>query len=335
MTTFSICIPAYNRAKYLQPLLDSIFTQDFDDYDIIVSEDCSPEREDIKRIVSEYQSRYGKIRYFGSERNLGYDGNLRQLIRLAEGKYCFFMGNDDLMCPGALRRVNEELCKYRNVGVVLRSYGWFNEEGVEHVVHYCPSNKLFHAGEEAIVFAYRRVGVIAGFIVNTEYAKKIETEQYDGTLFYQMYLTLNVLREMDALYLNEQIVLCRNNIPPDFGHASAEKGVYTPGQYTAKSRLRMVSNILDIAEKECGRHHLPFFHKISDDIAKYSFPIMSRERKRGVSSFIKAYFYLGNLGFSRKLHFHAYFVLLLLLGKNNSDRLVFALKNWIGHTPNL
>ncbi len=337
MTRFSICIPAYNRAKYLPPLLDSIVTQDFNDYDIIVSEDCSPEREEIKRIISEYQRQYGdkKIHYFESERNLGYDGNLRQLIRLARGRYCFFMGNDDLLCPGALRRVDDELNKFRNVGIVLRSYGWFNEEGVEQVVHYCPSDKLFKAGEEAIVFAYRRVGVIAGFVVNREKAKKFDTDQYDGTLFYQMYLTFNVLRDMDALYINEQIVLCRNNVPPDFGHAVAEKGIYTPGQYTAKSRLRMVSNIIDIAKQECRKHHLPFFHKISADIAKYSFPILSRERQRGIVSFVKSYFYLGHLGLARKIHFHAYFVLLLLLGKNNSDRLVFTIKNRIGHTPSL
>ena len=34
MTRFSICIPAYNRANHLPALLDSIFAQDYGNYEI-------------------------------------------------------------------------------------------------------------------------------------------------------------------------------------------------------------------------------------------------------------------------------------------------------------
>jgi hypothetical protein len=34
--TFSICIPAYNRAHHLSRLLDSIFAQDFEDFNIVI-----------------------------------------------------------------------------------------------------------------------------------------------------------------------------------------------------------------------------------------------------------------------------------------------------------
>ncbi len=337
MQTFSICIPAYKRAIFLAPLLESILSQDFDDYEIIVSEDRSPEREEIKEIVSAYQEKYGnnKIKYFENDKNLGYDGNLRQLIRLAKGKYCFFMGNDDLLKPGALKLVNNQISAHQCIGIVLRSYEWFNETGTEHVVHYCPNNKLFQAGEDAIVFAFRRVGVISGYVIDRKRAQEIDTDKYDGTLFYQMYLTINVLKDMDALYIDETIVMCRNDIPPDFGHSAAEKHHFTPGEYTAASRLAMVSGILNIAKKECEINNFSFFNKILDDIAKYSFPILSRERQRGMYSFIKTYYRLGCMGLGRKIHFHAYFLLLLILGKKNSDLLVFSIKNKIGYTPNL
>ena len=337
MLTFSICIPAYNRARYLQPLLESILTQDFSDYEVIVSEDCSPERNEIREIISSYQIKYGneKIKYFESEINLGFDGNIRQLIRLSEARYCFFMGNDDILCPGALKLVNDKIARYPNIGIVLRSYGWFNDEGIEHVVHYCSTDKFLPAGAETIIFAFRRVGVIAGFVIEREYAQRIDTNKYDGTLFYQMYLTINILTEMNALYINETIVMCRNNIPPDFGHAAAEKGRFTPGAYTAASRLLMISNIIGIAKEECRVNNLAIFNKICGDIAKYSFPTLSKERQQGIFGFIKSYRHLGNLGLAKKFHFHAYFILLLLLGKNNSERLVYSLKNKIGYTPNL
>ncbi|EAM4312517.1 glycosyltransferase, partial [Salmonella enterica subsp. enterica] len=43
----SICIPSYNRAEFLEPLLDSIYNQDYclknNDFEVIVCEDKSPQ----------------------------------------------------------------------------------------------------------------------------------------------------------------------------------------------------------------------------------------------------------------------------------------------------
>src|SRR5271156_3632070 len=99
----SICIPAYNRAKYLPALLDSVLIQDYPFAEIVIAEDGSPERAAIAAIVRDYQARgVGNIRYFENERTLGFDGNLRSLFPRATGDYCVMMGNDDLLCPGSL-----------------------------------------------------------------------------------------------------------------------------------------------------------------------------------------------------------------------------------------
>jgi glycosyltransferase involved in cell wall biosynthesis len=44
MPLISVCIPAYNRAGVLPAVLDSLLSQDFDDFDIVIAEDSSPER---------------------------------------------------------------------------------------------------------------------------------------------------------------------------------------------------------------------------------------------------------------------------------------------------
>ena len=125
---FSVCIPAYNRAHFLRELLDSIFAQDFEDFEVVICEDCSPQRQQIAAIAHEYRSRYPeRLRYFENEANLGYDGNIRNLVEKASGQFCFFMGNDDLMCPGALRNVAGLIQRFPKVGVVLKSYGIFYE----------------------------------------------------------------------------------------------------------------------------------------------------------------------------------------------------------------
>ena len=65
MSLISICIPCYNRSKVLAALLDSVLSQDFEDFDIVISEDFSPERLSIAEIAGAYQRRFGeKVKYF-------------------------------------------------------------------------------------------------------------------------------------------------------------------------------------------------------------------------------------------------------------------------------
>jgi len=64
----------------------------------------------------------GRLHYYENERNLGYDANLRRLVSRAEGDYCMFMGDDDLVAPGALRSVESAILRHGQFGVILRSY---------------------------------------------------------------------------------------------------------------------------------------------------------------------------------------------------------------------
>jgi len=71
---FSICIPAYNRAHRLPALLESVFDQSYGDYEVVICEDKSPEREMISNVVVAYEARQpGRIRYFENQENLGYN----------------------------------------------------------------------------------------------------------------------------------------------------------------------------------------------------------------------------------------------------------------------
>jgi len=144
MPIISVCIPAYNRPEVLPALLDSILEQDFDDYEIVICEDKSPLRQDIAKVVSNYLNKFpGRIAYFENEKNLGYDANLRNLFEKATGQYCMFMGNDDLMCAGALSTVAGALGRHPDVGVILRSYASFDgtPDNIAQVFRYFDKEK--------------------------------------------------------------------------------------------------------------------------------------------------------------------------------------------------
>jgi len=161
---FSVCIPAFNRSKHLPSLLDSIFQQKFKNFEIVICEDASPERHQIAKIVQAYQLEYPDIIiYYENPINLGYDGNIRRLVAEASGQYCFFMGNDDLMAPDAMSHVAELLESHQNIGMVLKSYLWFegDPQNVKQTVRYFSEEQVFQAGKQAIRPCFRLSGVVS------------------------------------------------------------------------------------------------------------------------------------------------------------------------------
>ena len=79
----SICIPSYNRPNELLRLLKSIPKSTYKDIEVVICEDYSPKRKEISRVVGDFDFLKPdlKIRYFENETNLGYDLNLKELIK--------------------------------------------------------------------------------------------------------------------------------------------------------------------------------------------------------------------------------------------------------------
>jgi len=333
---FSVCIPAYNRAHHLTALLDSIFTQDFDDFEVVICEDLSREREPIAAIVSEYQSRYPELlRYFENEENLGYDANIRNLVQKASGHFCFFMGNDDIMCPGALQHSASIVRRYPSVGLVLKSYGWFDEtpEKVNQEIRWFKEEKEFPAGIPAIRFAFRRSGVLAGYIVHRDSANQAATEKFDGTLFYQMHLTANVLINRTAVCTPKVLVLCRGNGQPDFGNSASEIGKYVPGGYTPKARLNMISGAISIIRDLKQTKGIDVVEDVIHDYANYFYPYIKDQLTLPLRDYYELYRAYGRMGFARYPFFHLYFFGGYLLGEKRFDALTALIRERLGRSP--
>ena len=54
---FSICIPSYNRPAEIRRLLNSIDTTHVDEVEIVICEDKSPKREEIRKQVLDFKSK--------------------------------------------------------------------------------------------------------------------------------------------------------------------------------------------------------------------------------------------------------------------------------------
>jgi glycosyltransferase involved in cell wall biosynthesis len=333
---FSVCIPAYNRAEYLEELLDSVLEQSCQDFDIIICEDLSPQRVQIIKIAEEYSFKYpGKIQILKNEINLGYDGNIRKLVSVAQGEYCFFMGNDDVMAKNALKNVIDILNRYENIGFILKSYAWFREStsSPNQVIRYFEDEHYLGTGHDAIKICFRRSGVISGYVVNRDLAQAISTSKYDGTLYYQLYLTAKVLCSSNAVATPDVLAFCRADVLPDFGHSSTERKDFTPGGYTPEARAAMVRGALKIIRDIDADAGLGVYAAVERDYANYFYPYIRDQLNLPFRKYILFYKELSKLGFGKYLSFHMYMIIGYLLKEERFDRATNIVRKYLGRSP--
>ncbi len=333
---FTVCIPAYNRADLLSPLLDSILSQECTDFEVLLCEDGSPDRSRIAEVVRQYQARHpGRIRYEENAVNLGYDGNIRRLVERASGSYCLFMGNDDLLCPGALSTIAAAIARHPDCGVVVRSYASFDQDptSFKQVYRYFPDEHVLPAGAPAIFTAYRRSVVISGMVIHRDSALEFSTPNFDGTLLYQLYLVGMILSRRSVVFVPEIIALRRDGTPPDFGNSASERGKFVPHDQTPESSIHFMRGMLAIAAHVEMSTDLQVLEMIRADIGHYSYPILSIQARRPLRQFLQYVRQLAGLGLWRYPLFHLYFMALLVVGPDRADRLINAIKQQLGHTP--
>lgn len=97
----SVIIPVYNVEKYLSECLDSIISQDFDDYEVLCIDDGSTDLS--LEILKDYERRYHQIKVICHEYNQGQSAARNTGIKQASGKYIQFIDSDDLVKPDTFK----------------------------------------------------------------------------------------------------------------------------------------------------------------------------------------------------------------------------------------
>jgi glycosyltransferase involved in cell wall biosynthesis len=99
--TVSIGLPVYNGEKYLATALHSIVSQDFEDFELIISDNAS--QDNTAAICREFSESDRRVKYSRVEVNRGAAPNYRRVFQLAEGAYFKWAAHDDACLPGFLK----------------------------------------------------------------------------------------------------------------------------------------------------------------------------------------------------------------------------------------
>ena len=119
----TIGIPIYNGEKNLREKINSILSQDFDDFELIVSDNGSTDS--TKKICEEFLIKDKRIRFFSHEKNLGANWNFNFILNKANGKYFMWTASDDKILPGFYEKNIEILEKNSNVVCSISQVKYF------------------------------------------------------------------------------------------------------------------------------------------------------------------------------------------------------------------
>ncbi|MFY9198790.1 MAG: glycosyltransferase family A protein [Acutalibacteraceae bacterium] len=105
MPKFSIVMPVYNTEDYLKTAVESVLNQDFNDFELILVDDCSTDSSSL--ICDELEFVDSRIKTIHLEVNKGLSTVRNVGIDNSQGEYIFFMDSDDRIEPDLLSVINK------------------------------------------------------------------------------------------------------------------------------------------------------------------------------------------------------------------------------------
>lgn len=134
MVEISVIIPVYNAEKYLNKCFDSVLSQEFQDFEILVVNDGSTDGS--VNILKEYLQKYPEKFFYMEKENGGLSSARNLALDNAHGKYITFLDSDDYISKDYLWELYKEAEKYNSEMVVSGQFK-VEENGtvVDHIVY--------------------------------------------------------------------------------------------------------------------------------------------------------------------------------------------------------
>ncbi len=121
----SILLPAYNCSQYIALTIDSLLSQTFTDFELLIINDGSTD--DTEKIIQSYHD--PRITFLKNEGNKGLVFTLNRGIKVAKGNYIARMDADDIALPNRLQLQKLWLDEHPHTAAVSCTIGFIDSTG--------------------------------------------------------------------------------------------------------------------------------------------------------------------------------------------------------------
>lgn len=176
---FSITVPAY-KARFLKDCIESVLAQTYQDYELIIVNDGSPE--DLDSIVQQFHDE--RIRYYKNK--IGFGGynlvfNWNKCLEYCTGQYVICMGDDDRLLPNCLENYAALIERYPGKGVYHTRAEVINENN--EIIRMCEARADI---ESVYSFIWSELSLYNHSFIG-DYLFEVETLRDNGGFFFLPY----------------------------------------------------------------------------------------------------------------------------------------------------
>jgi glycosyltransferase involved in cell wall biosynthesis len=123
----SVGMPVFNAERYIEEALESILSQSFEDFELVISDNASTDR--TPEICESHAAKDARIKYFRNPKNYGVVHNFNNAFRLSAGEYFKWAASDDVCGRDYLLRAVEILDQDPSVVLVWAKTVGIDENG--------------------------------------------------------------------------------------------------------------------------------------------------------------------------------------------------------------
>jgi glycosyltransferase involved in cell wall biosynthesis len=196
----TIGIPTYNGGKRLPRSIESIWTQNYPNLEVIVSDNCSTDN--TAEVVENFGRNHPELKLVRQEKNIGQIGNYHFLLKAAKGKYFIWLADDDFLEPGFILRAVQFMEAHDDYSLASgRIQYWQNttRDLLEHGFNFeqnSPGSRIFHFYSKVIYCGIlhglirreltegltlnRVIGNDYHFVANLVYLGKVKNFEFTG-----------------------------------------------------------------------------------------------------------------------------------------------------------
>ncbi|MEH6764508.1 MAG: glycosyltransferase family A protein [Aequorivita antarctica] len=135
----SVYITSYNQKDFLKEAIDSVLSQTFKPFEIIIVDDCSSDGS--QELIKEYSNKHSIIKHFFHEKNQGVSQVRITALSNVTGDFVTYLDGDDLYLPNKLE-IESRLMENNDCDIVFTNNVYVNPEDINDVKWIWASDKI-------------------------------------------------------------------------------------------------------------------------------------------------------------------------------------------------
>lgn len=237
MELVSIVVPIYNVEQYLEKCVESICRQTYENLEIILVNDGSPDH--CGQMCEEYAKKDNRIKVI-HKKNGGLSDARNSGVKLATGKYLLFVDSDDYIAKDLVEKT-AAIAEKNNCDMVLYDYYYVEPDNVEIRSTIVPANKVISLEQEHTLLLAATSACAKLF--NREFYVKANCPFPQGIYFEDLATTsIFFMKAKRVFYLKE----------PLYYYINRENSIMTGKNFEKSSHDKLVAleHILSAYKKE-------------------------------------------------------------------------------------